>query len=374
MTQQDEQAELISLIGGAPLSTRVFCVGIGNEVNRPLLKQLSERAGGLAAFVSLQDDFKRQSQAFRRKLMRPVATNVSITISGVDTFDVLPGALPDLFYGAPLRMIGRYKLGGTSLVTIRAEVMGQPFEQTVEVSLPKSSDGNPEIERMWAYSRVQQLMNDIREKGSNTRVESEIVRLCEGYSIVSEYASFIVLENDSEYKRWAIERRNATRVRRDDLARQRLQGELERLREQSLASLGPKKDLQSSKPADGNSQQLAATPAVPSNPATPANEVPSAQPAMPANSQPIDLTVVPTRSNSSPTDLAFSTSSSSSNAPSNFEPSIAPSSSGAGGGGAIDPVSGLIALGLASASAWVARRRPVGNHRFCKSEAGEKSL
>lgn len=371
MTQQDEQTELISLIGGAPESTRVFCVGIGNEVNRPLLKQLSERAGGLAAFVSLQDDFKRQSQAFRRKLMRPVATNVSISISGVDTFDVLPGDLPDLFYGAPLRMIGRYKQGGTSLVTIRAEVMGQPFEQTVEVSLPKSSDDNPEIERMWAYSRVQQLMNEIREKGSGSNVESEIVRLCEGYSIVSEYASFIVLENDSEYKRWAIERRNATRVRRDDLARQRLQGELERLREQSLASLGPKKDSQSSKPADGNGQQLASTPASPSNPAS---EAFPSQPATPANSQPIDLTVVSSSSSSSPTDLAFSTSSSSSNAPSNFEPTIAPSSSGAGGGGAIDPISGLIALGLAGASAWAARRRPVGNHGFGKSEAGEQSL
>lgn len=364
MTQQDEQAELISLIGGAPESTRVFCVGIGNEVNRPLLKQLSERAGGLAAFVSLQDDFKRQSQAFRRKLMRPVATNVSISISGVETSDVLPGELPDLFYGAPLRMIGRYKQGGTSLVTIRAEVMGQPFEQTVEIALPKSSDDNPEIERMWAYSRVQQLMNEIRAKGSSPNLESEIVRLCEGYSIVSEYASFIVLENDSEYKRWSIERRNATRVRRDDLARQRLLGELERLREQSLASLGPKKDTPNAKQASADSQQLAATPAASANPADQGTQV---APVAPSANQPGDLTVMPGSSNSSPTDLAFSAPSSSS-VPSNFEPTVAPSrSGGGGGGGAIDPISGLIALGLAGASAWTARRRTFGNHRFRKS-------
>lgn len=337
MTEQREQAELIALIGSAPEATRVFCIGIGNEVNRPLLQQLSERAGGLAAFVSLQDDFQRQSHAFRRKLMRPVASNVNITINGTETYDVLPGRMPDLFYGAPLRMIGRYKQAGTSQVTVRAEVMGRRFEQTIEIQLPASGDSNPEIERMWAYSRVQQLMGELREKGPNSSTQGEIVRLCEGYSIVSEYASFIVLENDSEYKRWAIERRNATRVQRDDQARQRLQAELERLREQSLAALGPKSNDPSGKSDQGN---------------TAANVAPPESSASPL---PGEMDLVPSttnRSTGSPTDLAFSSPRSS-----NSFSRDTGSTGGTGGGGAIDPISGLIALGLAGASAWGARRR-----------------
>jgi Ca-activated chloride channel family protein len=338
MTQQNEQAELIALIGKAPASTRVFCVGIGNEVNRPLLKQLSERAGGLAAFVSLQDDFKRQSQAFRRKLMRPVATNVRILFDGVETYDVMPGELPDLFYGAPLRMIGRYKQGGPTRVTVSGEVMGRPFEQTVEVPLPKNSDENPEIERMWAYSRVQQLMNELRENGNNADKEKEIVRLCEGYSIVSEYASFIVLENDAEYQRWSIQRRNAIRVRRDDAARSRLQSELERLREQSLAAIGPNKAESGSKTTQAANQRTD-----------------SGASQNVANSTPSDLNLP---INSSPDPISVDSGSRNIGIP---NPSSAPSTSSGWtpgrAGGAIDPVSAAIALSLAGASAWAARRR-----------------
>ncbi|MFM7515769.1 MAG: hypothetical protein ACKO3V_02415, partial [Pirellula sp.] len=338
----------IGLIGNAPSSTRVFCVGIGNEVNRLLLKQLSERAGGLAAFVSLQDDFKRQSQAFRRKLMRPVATNVRIKLNGVETYDVLPEVLPDLFYGAPLRMIGRYKQGGVSQVSVSGEVMGKPFEQKIDINLPKSSDDNPEIERMWAYCRVEQLMSQMRERGASPEKEAEIVRLCEGFSIASEYASFIVLENDSEYQRWSIQRRNATRVRRDDAARNRLQVQLERLREQSLADIGPSKSPSSSKPVDTLSDSSSA---------------PIAE-RTPVANRPSDL-FLPTTTPSAP----IASDSASSAPQTRFNESsrnVQRPSGGGGGGGAIDPISCAIALGMAGASAWAAGRR-----RSTKSEPSE---
>jgi Ca-activated chloride channel family protein len=68
MTEQNEQRELLELIRRRPSGTTVFCVGVGNDVNRPLLTQLAQDAGGLAAFLSAGDDFERQAEAFRRKL------------------------------------------------------------------------------------------------------------------------------------------------------------------------------------------------------------------------------------------------------------------------------------------------------------------
>ena len=238
-TDQREQNELLQLMKAAPAGTRVFCIGIGNEVNRPLLKQLAEGAGGLAAFVSQEDDFGRQASAFRRKLMRPVATNVRISIDGGAIHDVTPEKLPDLFYGAPLRIYGRYGQPGLATITLQAEVMGQPITQTTRVELPAQDDRNPEIERMWAFQKVEQEMAALRDSGPSEARVQKIVQLCEGFSIAGEYASFIVLENDAEYKRWAIERRNAIRVKRDDASRTRLRDELQRQRDESLAKLGP---------------------------------------------------------------------------------------------------------------------------------------
>lgn len=318
MTENKEQSELLSLISSAPAGTRVFCIGIGNEVNRPLLKQLAEGAGGLAAFVSQEDDFVRQSQAFRRKLMRPVATDVRILIDGVETYDVTPGTMPDLFYGSPLRVYGRYKKAGTANITIKADVMGQPIAQTVQAVLKDSDENNPQIERMWAFAQVQQLMAEMRKNGESAASVQKIISLCEGYSIAGEYASFIVLENDAEYQRWAIERRNATRVKRDDAARVRLQQELQAVRDASLADLGPK-----------DSQQASA--AGQSPPQTNSAQLPTPRVSIPDPS-------------ATPTDLNW-----------------APGSTSKGGGGAIDPITGLLAAGLAGAAALAKKRR--GNRR-----------
>ena len=215
MTEPKEQKELLQLISEAPAGIRVFCIGIGNEVNRPLLKQMAEGAGGLAAFVSQEDDFSRQAQMFRRKLMRPVATDVRMEVTGVELAELTSEEMPDLFYGAPLRLFGRYKSAGNAEITIHANVMGQPVTQTVNLAFPETSTDNPEIERMWALEQVQRRMGKIREVGESPQLVQEIVALCEGFSIVSEYASFIVLENDSEYQRWSIERRNLNRVQRE---------------------------------------------------------------------------------------------------------------------------------------------------------------
>ncbi len=228
MTEQNEQRELLSAVNSAPAGTRVFCVGVGNEVNRPLLKQLAEEAGGLSAFISQGDDFQRQAESFRRKLVHPVATELSIEVSGVKIFDVLPGALPNLYHGSPVVMIGRYQDSGTGTVTIRGNVQGRPFEQQVELEFPETDPDNPQIERMWAYANVQKLLNEVRTNGETPGLKESIVQLCEGYSIVSQYASFIVLENDREYKRWKIERRNATRILRDREARKKVQDQLSR--------------------------------------------------------------------------------------------------------------------------------------------------
>ena len=322
MTNRTEQQELLSAAETAQAGTRVFCIGVGNDVNKPLLNQVAEQAGGLAAFISQGDDFKRQAEAFRRKLVHPVATELSIEIDGVPVYDALPGKLPNLFHGSPIRMIGRYKNSGKAVVTVKGNVMGRPFEQQVEMEFPAVDKDNPQIERMWAYSNVQKLMNDIRKKGESQELKDEIVRLCEGYSIVSEYASFIVLENDREFKRWKIERRNATRIQRDREAREKVAEELKKLRDKAMAKLGPNSESQNRKVVSNSKSNKESRPQV-------------------SNRQWESASPISTRNQ----DISFTSGDSVNNS----------SGGSGGGGGAIDPVSAAIGLGLAGSA--LRRRR-----------------
>ena len=342
MTQQGEQSELLSLIAQRPSGASVFCVGVGNEVNRPLLNQLASETGGLAAFLSAGDDFPAQAQAFRRKLTRPAARNLKIALAGTEVYDVEPQTLPNLFHGQPIRIYGRYKQSGAAKLQLSAEVLGAPFTQTVDVTLPPQDDSNPEIERMWALYRVERLMGQDRRTGSRGGFD-EIVRLCEGYSIASEYASFIVLENDAEFKRWKIERRNVTRVGRDRRAQTAVREQLAELRRQTAERVGPT-------PAE----KLAAAAAKPDT----TTQAPTATPTELAQANPVTPTANPAstpapemqRSMPGPTVVDGSSNDSS-------------GGSSSGGGGAIDPVTALVAAGMGLAG-WGARRRrsPKGEH------------
>jgi Ca-activated chloride channel family protein len=313
LTEQSERTQLLQLMQSRPANTKVFCVGVGNEVNRPLLTQLAEDAGGLAAFISLGDDFERQAQAFRRKLTRPVATNLAFTFSGGEVYDVEPTALPSLYHGAPLRVYGRYRKGGPVTVSLRGDVGSHELAKTVEFEFPDTDGGNPEIERMWAWRRVDRLLKEADRAGARAAVVDEVVRLGEAYSITSEYASFLVLENDQEYQRWKIERRNALRLARDRRHQEEIRAKVAALRTAAADQLGPA--------APAAPVQVAANQSVPVP--APARVAPA--PRAPASTH---------RSRGRDFDLL---------------PEF-------GGGGAIDPVGGALVAGL-GVVAWASRRR-----------------
>jgi Ca-activated chloride channel family protein len=209
--------------------------------------------------------------------------------------------------------------------------MGQPITQTTRVELPAQDDRNPEIERMWAFQKVEQEMAALRDSGPSEARVQKIVQLCEGFSIAGEYASFIVLENDAEYKRWAIERRNAIRVKRDDASRIRLRDELQRQRDESLAKLGPVTPEPAAAP-----KQLAVN--TPSNPSAAS---PTSPQGLPQSLPPVTQPSPPASNSIRPT----------------YVPDNSGSSWGGSGGGALDPLTATLALSLAAAAGATRRKK-----------------
>ena len=235
---------MLRLIQSRPRSAKVFCIGVGNDVDKPLLEQLAQDAGGLASFLSHGDNFARQAQAFRRKLTRPAAVGVQVDFGGLKVFDVEPKALPNLYHGAPLRLYGRYQGGGEAQVSLRAGINGVELKKSEKLEFPKQDLENPEIDRMWASHRVDALLKQANRSGSRNEVVSEIVKLGEGYSIVTEYTSFLVLENDAEFQRWKIARANAVRTDHDRKAQELVRARLEAIRNKAVAGLGPQTETQ----------------------------------------------------------------------------------------------------------------------------------
>jgi Ca-activated chloride channel family protein len=319
MTEQADAATLLDAARQRPSNATIFTIGVGNEVNRPMLEQLAERSGGLADFISRGDNFERRAEAFRRKLLRPVASDLSFGFDGVEVYDVEPAVLPNLYHGTPVRVFGRYRGEGPVDVSLDATIHGRAVSKTTQLDFPDKRSSvaqHPQIERMWAWTRIDGLLKQADADGRRSRpVLEEVIRLGEAYSIVTEYTSFIVLENDSEYERWNIDRRNALRIDRDRAEREKVNERMRQLREASQARLGP-----------SPTQQASTGDAVP----------PQAKPMVQVRDLPRDgdLNFVddqPNRRRSIP--------------------------SHGGGGGAIAPLGAAAMLGLLGAGAWLRPKR-----------------
>jgi Ca-activated chloride channel family protein len=239
LTEADERAQLIDLIAHRPTGSRVFCIGVGNDVDRGLLNKMATDAGGLCAFLSSEDNLDRQAQAFRRKLMHPVAGDIKLDFQGAKVYDLEPQQIPNLYFGMPVRVYGRYRNSGPAKLMLTATIEGQKLSRPVDLDFPAKDVANPEIERMWAMKKVDQLLAAGDAGSSPNSVSGEIVRLGEAYSIATQYTSFIVLENDAEYQRWQIDRKNVLRLKRDRAAQETVAHELASLRDKAAADLGP---------------------------------------------------------------------------------------------------------------------------------------
>jgi Ca-activated chloride channel family protein len=334
LTDDGDAQTLLRLIKARPANSRVFSIGVGNDVNKPLLQDIADKSGGLSAFLSRGDNFARAAEAFRRKLLRPVASDLQLGFAGVQVYDVEPQQMPNLYYGAPVRVYGRYKDGAPAKITLAGKVGDDPLTTVVALDFPKQDAANPEVERMWAWHQVQRLLKEADAVGSRPSVLDQVVKLGEGYSIATEYTSFIVLENDEEFQRWHIERRNALRLDRDRQSQAATNAKLEAMRNEATDALGP---------AAVQPKPVAAAPDPQTN--VPVNASPDVQTNAPVNASP-DASA-PAWGNPSPIPQP------------NGQSADVPTSNGGGtngrGAGAIDPFTATMALALAGL-AWAAFR------------------
>jgi len=124
--------------------------------------------------------------------------------------------------------------------------------------------------------------------GARENVIDEIVRLGEDFSIVTQYTSFLVLENDKEYQRWKIDRRNSRRLSRDRAAQASRQEMLDDIRTKAQANIGPQSASALKKAAA--SQASAKKPIkLASAPRTPATQTNAATPPKRRQSRDISL-------------------------------------------------------------------------------------
>ena len=178
--------------------TRLFTFGVGYDVNTALLDKLAADNGGVAEYVEPKEDLEVKVSNFFTKINHPVLTNLALDMGGVQTDLIYPRAMPDLFRGSQITLIGRYRneydVRNTVLrLTGRTGSRERTFTYE-NVNFPMTEDGNDFLPRIWATRRVGWLMEQIRTNGEQKELTDEIVDLGTRYGIVTPYTSYLAVE------------------------------------------------------------------------------------------------------------------------------------------------------------------------------------
>ncbi|HEX7177410.1 MAG TPA: VIT and VWA domain-containing protein [Pyrinomonadaceae bacterium] len=178
---------------------RVFTFGVGYDVNTPLLDKIAAENGGVADYIDPKEDIEVKVSNFFSKVSHPVLTAMHLEMGGVETDLVYPREMPDLFRGAQVTIIGRYRnssdvRGAVLRLTGRAgnESRAYPYEK---LNFPSESADNDFLPRLWATRRVGWLMEQVRTNGESQELRDEIVDLGTRYGIVTPYTSYLALES-----------------------------------------------------------------------------------------------------------------------------------------------------------------------------------
>lgn len=198
---------------------RLFTFVMGNSTNRPLLESMVKASNGFAISVSNSDDIVGQLMQATSKLTHQAFHDIEVEFSGIKTKDITSGKIGSLYRGQQLIIMGHYWGDGLADVEIKGKISGQKKRYITRFNFPNESTLNPEIERLWAYSSIEDLENKMDYFGHDSDTEQAITDLAINYGLVTNYTSLIVMR-DEQFSQHNIDRNNQKRVNQEHKKRQ----------------------------------------------------------------------------------------------------------------------------------------------------------
>lgn len=172
--------------------------------------------------VSTRDDIYGKILQAKNKVLYQAMHDVQININGGMISDLTPAQPGSLYRGQQLVMFGHYQQPGPVTINMEAKISGQTHEWSCEAILPELDTNNPEIERLWALSSITDIISKMNIHGESESLRKRIVDLATGYSIVTDYTSMVVLD-EQEMENLGIDRKNSQRINKERTAQQKRQ-------------------------------------------------------------------------------------------------------------------------------------------------------
>ena len=198
-----EQEIVAAIQNGLPAHSRVHVVGVGSATNRTLTRGASRAGRGLEVLLGVDDEPTAAAQRLLARTSAPLLDELQI--DGAAVLERAPVALPDLFAGAPVRLLLRLQpAGGT--VRVAAEGPGGAFAQQLVVA-PLAEGGDAAIARAFAREAVEDLEVELAAGAESRTIDARIEALGLAHGISTRLTSWIAISAEATVDPRAPQRR-----------------------------------------------------------------------------------------------------------------------------------------------------------------------
>lgn len=178
-------------------SGRAFTFAVGDSPNDHLMESVAQVGGGTCEYVSNREDLTEKVLKFAERSRHALLRDTRLEWEGLKVADVVPAVIPNLYAGRPLVVLGRYRRGGRGKVTLAGISHRGEHREEVEVELPDRTDRNAAVAFLWAGERIREIMRQgVLEKMQHAEVQAAVTRVALKHKLVTEWTSFVAIDND----------------------------------------------------------------------------------------------------------------------------------------------------------------------------------
>lgn len=181
---------------------RLFTVGVGSEVDEPMLGRLARVGGGEALRVDAPEQAVVRALELSGALKTPTITDLEVGLGeGLDDVFISTGG--KLSRGQEMVVLARTHHDLPATITVKGRLGGEAFEREHKLVRDRSVLDQV-VPRLWATAFVERLLGDSRGVEA---VRGKILSLGLEYGMMTPFTSFLALDSESAYAQQGVQRR-----------------------------------------------------------------------------------------------------------------------------------------------------------------------
>jgi Ca-activated chloride channel family protein len=191
--QVGNEDHILHELAPAVKNVRMFTLGIDQAVNAAFLRRLAGAGGGLCELVESEDRLDAVMAKVHHRIGTPIATELALSPKGldIDRASIAPKKLPDVYAGAPVVILGRYRGAAPSNASIDLDAtsFGDPFHAAVAREVHPAGAW---LAASWARAHIRELED--RYAAGEQEHETDIVAVSKRFGVLSRFTAFLAVD------------------------------------------------------------------------------------------------------------------------------------------------------------------------------------